>query len=192
MSDDRDPLKPPASTPAARAADWSLEVDRPSVAPEPDEVDLADAVAARALQRSANGAAVSAIALGVLATAFLVLAQGRLGPQSLPQVAILGLGQVVGLALALRCALRARALSRTDRRGSGPSEAESAARDARRTVLGLTVSTAAIAGCLLVTLRPFALTALSVVLSVAVLAQLVVVLTTLRRRLLRAARRLQV
>lgn len=145
--------------------------------------DLAEAVLRRAVGRVARGSAACGVALGVLALAFLLTAGGPHGATVLPQVVMLSFGQV----LALTCAaLAAHALRRLAAVGPG--------RAAARLDRQLTVAVTALAGgapvlgaVFLLTLRPLGTAALSVVLSLAILAQLALVLTTLRGRVRRAA-----
>ena len=151
-------------------------------------VALADALAARALGRAAAGAATAGCALGVLALAFVLLADGRLDATSLPQLLVLGTGQVVGLVVAASAATRLRAVGAAPG-GTGPGHASGAA-----VAVGRAVVVAAVVGAVLgvgsiAALTPRSASAFSAVLAMALLSQLVLVLHVLRRGLVRASRR---
>ena len=148
---------------------------------------LADALADRALRRAGTAATIGGFLLGALALIFLVLAQGRLDETSLPQVLLLGTGQLAGLVLGVRCQLSARALS--GERGTGQGRALAAAGLLRRGLLVTGLVAGVVAGWSLLTLRPFTAAALSVAIGSALLSQFVVLLLAQRRGLLRAGPR---
>ena len=151
-----------------------------------DVVDLADALAERALARAVAACAACALVLGVLALAFVTLADGRLDATSLPQVAVLAVGQVAGLVLAWTLSQRLRAVRAG--RGSGPGHASGAALAARRTVVAVPVVGLAVAAACTVLLEPRSTSAFSGLLAVALLGQLPLVLHLQRRGLRLAAR----
>lgn len=148
---------------------------------------LADALADRALRRAGSAATIGGFALGALALVFLMLAEGRVDATSLPQVFILGAGQVAGLVLGLRCQLAARQLAADP--GSGQDRAAAAADLLRRGLLTVTLVAAAVAVWALVVLRPFTSAALSVAIGSALLAQFMILMHLQRRALLRAGPR---
>lgn len=151
-----------------------------------DDPGLAAAVAERALARTARGAALGGCALGLLALAFLFIADGTLDARSIPQLLLLGLGQLVGLGAA---GLAVLAIRHCRVGHDAILQTRQAASRLFRAIQVLTIGSAGIAvGCLAV-LRPFTITALSVVLSLAIVAQLALVLVALRGRLRRAADR---
>ena len=152
-----------------------------------DRVALADALAARALGRAAAGGATAGCALGVLALAFVLLADGRLDATSLPQLLVLGTGQVVGLVVAASAATRLRAVGAAP--GTGPGHASGASRTVGRAVLVGAVVGAVLGVGSIVALTPRSTSAFSAVLAMALLSQLVLVLHVLRRGLVRASRR---
>lgn len=151
-----------------------------------DAVDLADALAERALARTVVAGAGGAVVLGVLALAFVQLADGRLDATSAPQVAVLAVGQVSGLVVAWSTSRRLRAVRAA--RGSGPGHASGAAVGVGRTVVtvpavGLLVGVATTAA-----FAPRSTAAFSALLALALLGQLPLLLHLRRRGLLRAAR----
>lgn len=148
---------------------------------------LADALADRALRRAGTAATVGGFLLGALALVFLVLAQGRLDESSLPQVFILGTGQVAGLVLGAHCQLSARALAAE--RGAGQQRSLAAAAVVRRTLVTVLLVAGTVAVWSLVTMRPFTAAALSVAIGLALLSQFVVLMVVQRRGLLRAGPR---
>lgn len=145
---------------------------------------LADALADRALRRAGTATTLGGFALGALALIFLLLADGRADVGSLPQVFILGTGQVAGLVLGLRCQLAARRLT-TDL-GSGQLRALTAATLVRRGMVTTALVAGAVALWSLAMLRPFLAAALSVATGSALLAQFMILLHLQRRALLRA------
>jgi len=158
-----------------------------SVPLEDDGEGLSDALAARALARVVTGAAAAGFALGLLALVFVLLADGRLDATSLPQVLVLGTGQVVGLVVASAAATRLRAVRAVP--GTGPGHASGAARTAGRAVVVASVVGVVLAVGSIVVLTPRSASAFSAVLGLALLSQLALVLHVLRRALVRAARR---
>lgn len=149
--------------------------------------ELADALASRALGRLAIGAATAGSALGLLALVFVLLADGRLDATSLPQLLVLGTGQVTGLVVAATAVGRLRAVRGTP--GSGPGHASGAARTVGRAVVVAAAVGAVLAAGSIVAVTPRSASALSAVLALALLSQLAVVLHVLRLALGRAARR---
>lgn len=148
--------------------------------------DLADALAERALTRTAGGLAAGGVVLGVMAALFLVLADSRLDAGSAPQVVMLSAGQVAALAVAGIALARLRSVRRQP--GHGPVAAASAARLVDRLAVAVPVVGAVIGATLVVTVTPRVTSLFSVVVSLAVLAQLSVLAAVLRRGLRRAAR----
>ncbi len=151
------------------------------------EVDLADALAERALARAATGTATAGTALGALALVFVLLAGGRLDATSLPQLLVLGTGQLAGLAVAWTVSARLRAVRTSP--GTGPGHASGAAGVLGRAVTAVPAVGAVLALGSIVVLTPRSASAFSAVLALALLTQLALVLHVLRRPLLRAARR---
>lgn len=150
-------------------------------------VALADALADRALRRAGAATTVGGFVLGALALIFLLLAEGRVDAGSLPQVFILGTGQVTGLVLGLRCQLAARRLRSEP--GAGPSRARTAAGVVRRGMVTMALVAGAVALWSLVVLRPFTAAALSVAIGSALVAQFMILVHLQRRALLRAGAR---
>lgn len=155
---------------------------------EPPEVDLGRALALRAIVRAVRGCGICSVALAVLAVAFLGLARGELTAQSLPQVCLLGVGWLYGAGCALTAA---RAAARLQSRADQPR----AATRSVEVLLGRAVATLplvalACSALLIALLHPRQTTVVSVVVSLAILSQLVLVLLTLRGGLRRAGRRL--
>ena len=148
---------------------------------------LADALADRALRRAGAAATAGGFALGALALVFLLLAGGRMDATSLPQVFILGTGQVAGLVLGTGCQLSARGLAADP--GSGQGRASDGARLLRRGMLATALVAAVAAAWALVMLRPLTVSALSVAIGSALLAQFLILLHLQRRALLRAGPR---
>lgn len=147
--------------------------------------DLAAALAERALARSVLGAAGAGLALGTVALLFLVVSGSRLDALTLPVVALAGVGQVTGLAAAAACVLRLRQV----RAGGSPQLLAAAAQRTLR-VLGqaaLVVGVLA-AAALVLLLEETGTALLGAVVGTGLLAQVVVVLTVLRRPLGRASR----
>ena len=149
--------------------------------------ELADALAERALARAATGAATAGCALGLLALAFVLLAHGRLDATSLPQLLVLGTGQVVGLVVAWSASSRSRAVRASP--GTGPGHASGAARVLGRAVVVAPAVGAVLAVGSILGLTPRSASAFSAVLALALLTQLALVLHVLRRPLVRASRR---
>ncbi len=149
-----------------------------------EEAGLGDALAERALSRAVSGSATAGLALGVLALLFLVLAHGAAGPNSIPQLLVLGAGWLAGLGTAAALVPRLRAARSVP--GSGPGHAAGAARLMARVVIGVPVLAGLLAlGCVLL-LEPRSVSGFSAVLSLALLAQFALVLHVLRRGLVRA------
>lgn len=156
----------------------SVPVDR-------ERVGLADALASRALGRLATGSAIAGCALGLLALVFVLLADGRLDATSLPQLLVLGTGQVVGLVVTATAVARLRAVRAAP--GTGPGHASGAARTVGRAVVVASVVGVVLAGSSIAALTPRSVSAFSAVLALALLSQLALVLHALRQALLRAA-----
>lgn len=152
-----------------------------------ERIDVADARADRALAQATATSALVGLALGMLAMTFLLIADGELGEQTLPQLLVLGLGQVAGLVAAAACAVRLRAVRSTP--GSGPGHAAGAAILLRRVIPTVALMALATAVACVAALSPRATSALSAAVSLALLSQLVLVLHVQRRALDRAARR---
>lgn len=148
----------------------------------PGGVALADGVAVRALTRCAAVMAIAAACLAVMSLLFLRLADDELGARSLPQIVVLGWGQVVALGAAVGCTARARAVRLTP--GTGPGHAAGAGRLLGHVVLAAPVGAGLLAAACVVTLTPRAESLLSAVLALAVVAQ-VAVLALVQRGLLR-------
>lgn len=151
-----------------------------------DVVDLADALAERALARTVAASAGCAVVLGVLALAFVQLAGGRFDATSAPQVAVLAVGQVAGLVLAWTTSRRLRAVR--DARGTGPGHASGAAVTAGRAVVAVPAVGLLVGVVATVALTPRSTAAFSALLAVFLLGQLPLLLHLQRRGLLRAAR----
>jgi hypothetical protein len=147
---------------------------------------LADALALRALGRLATGAAGAGTALGLLALVFVLLAGGRLDATSLPQLVVLGAGQVAGLYLAAEGFFRSRRVGALP--GSGPGEAAAAAFTLSRAVVVVPAMGLALALGSIAVLTPRSASAFSAALALALLVQLTLVLHVLRRGLARAGR----
>lgn len=152
-----------------------------------DDIELADALAERALGRATAAVAVAGLVMGTLALLFVVMTDGAVDERSLPPLLVLGVGQVAGLVAAGGCATRLRAVRRVP--GTGPGHAAGAAVLLRQVQLA-TLALGGLAGLFgVVALRPIVTAAFSAVLALALLSQFVLVLHTQRRGLLRAARR---
>lgn len=155
---------------------------------ETEDAALGRALALRALVRTVRGCGICALALAALVVAFLSLAGGELTAQSLPQLSLLGLGWLTGSGCALTAA---RTAARLRLRSLDP---QPATRDVERLLSRaagtLPVVSAGCSAALIAFLRPWQTTVLSVVVSLAILSQLVLVLLTLRSGLRRANRRL--
>lgn len=153
-----------------------------------NDPDLDVALAGRAINRAMRGTALAGGVLGVLALAFLVVAGGELGPQSIPQLVILGIGWAAGVLLPVLC-VRAETRLRAGR--STPLDAcLRTERALHRAIIGLPLMALVCAASLIGWLTPRGTTALSVVVALAILSQAVVVMVTLRSGLRRAARRI--
>jgi hypothetical protein len=150
-----------------------------------DDLDLADALAERALGRATAAGAVAGLAMGTLALLFVVMAGGDLDERSLPQLLVLGVCQVAGLVTAGRCVARLRAVRSAP--GTGPGHAAGAAVMLRRLLVGTTALGAALGLLGVIVLRPIVTAGFSALLAVALLSQFVLVLEVQRRGLLRAA-----
>ncbi len=147
--------------------------------------DLADAVAERALGRATAAAAFGGLALGVLALLFLTLEDGGVDARSLPQLLVLGVGQVAGLVAAAASASRLRTVRAVP--GTGPGHAAGAAALLGRLVVVTSATGLGVAAVGTALVRPVATGAFSAVVALALLSQLVLILHWQRRRLLRAA-----
>lgn len=150
------------------------------------DVDLDRAVVERALGRALLGSALVGVGLGLLAVVFLMLSGGRADATTLPVVVLLLVGQLGGLCAAGVTGLLLRGV-RTGARAPGPAAA-TAAGWLRRTARAVTAVGAVTAVALVALLEPQATALLTAVVGAVVLAQGVVVLIVLHRRLLRAAR----
>lgn len=149
------------------------------------ELDLA--VAERALTRVMNGTAICGAALGALALAFLIVSGGELGAQTVPQLVLLGSGWAAGMLLA---GISVRLLRRL-RAGAEPlGVCRGLDAVLRRAVMLLPAVALSSAALLVGILTPRGTTLLSVIVSIAILSQLVVVLLTMRSTLRRTLRRL--
>jgi hypothetical protein len=151
-----------------------------------DVVDLADALAERALARTVAAGAGCAVVLGVLALAFVQLAGGRFDATSAPQVAVLAVGQVAGLVVAWTTSRRLRAVRAA--RGTGPGHASGAAVGVGRAVVGVPAVGLLVGAAATVALEPRSTAAFSALLAVALLGQLPLLLHLQGRALRRAAR----
>ena len=150
-----------------------------------EDLDLADALAERALGRATSAAAVAGLAMGTLALLFLVMAGGRLDARSLPPLLVLGIGQLAGLVAAAGGVTRLRAVRSVA--GTGPGHAAGAAGLLRRLLVGTAVLAAVVAAASVVALRPVVTAAFSALLALALLAQFLIVIFVQRRALLRAS-----
>lgn len=148
--------------------------------------DVADALADRALGRATLASALLGVALGVLATAFLVLSGSRTDATTLPVVVLLVAGQLAALVAAAGCGARLRGARRAP--GSGPGQAAAAARMLDQALPVLVAVGAAVVVGAPVLLQPRATALLSAVVGAVVLAQAGVALALLRRPLRTAAR----
>lgn len=155
-----------------------------------DDIDLADALADRALGRIASALAVGSLAVAVMALLFVLLADGALDERSLPQVLVLGAGWLVGTVAAVaisRLLMSLRSEVDAGRRGHGPEFAAAAVRWADRVVVGAPVL-ATVAAAVSVSLeRPVVTAVLSAAVALAVVSQLAVLAAVQRRGLRRAA-----
>lgn len=147
--------------------------------------DLVVALAERALARATLGAAVTGVVLGLLAAGFLVMSGNRLDATTLPVVVLAMIGQLGGLAGAAACAVRLRRLRAGGRPRDLARGAQHSLRLLARAVLAVGAGTAVL---LVVLLDPLGSAVLASVLGAGLLAQVVVVLTVLRRPLGRASR----
>jgi hypothetical protein len=142
------------------------------------------AVAARGLSRATLGAAAGGVLLGMFALAVLATGPG-LTAGTLPAFALLALGQAGGLTAAAACAVRLAAV----RRGRpGAPAAAAAARSLDLLVPTLAVSGLGLAVLTTAVAETRAVAAFSAVVGLALLAQLLVLLVSLRRPLRRASR----
>lgn len=148
--------------------------------------DLTDALAERALARTAGALAVTGVALGVMSVLFLVLAGSRLDAGSAPQVVLLSLGQVAALVAAGATVLRLRSVR--SHPGSGPAAAHATSVLLDRLVVAVPVVGTVVGAVMVAVMTPRVTALLSVIVSLAVLAQLAVLASVLRRPLRRAAR----
>ena len=150
-----------------------------------DDLDLADALAERALGRATSAAAVAGLAMGTLALLFLVMAGGTLDARSIPPMLVLAIGQLAGLVAAGAGVTRLRAVR--SQPGTGPGHAAGAAVVLRRVLVGTSLLALAIAIVSVIVLRPFVTAAFSALLALAILTQFLLVLFVQRRVLLRAS-----
>ena len=147
--------------------------------------DDAARVASR-LARASSGLSLGGIVLGLFAVGALVSAGGRLDASSLPPVLLLGIGQVGGLVGAAGCALRVPPV----RNGTvAPHTAAAAAvRSLDRLLPAVAVVAALSAAAMPVLLRPVSTAAFAALVSLALVAQLLVLVAVLRAPLRREAR----
>lgn len=155
--------------------------------PESDP-GLDRALAHRAVARPMRNIAISGGALGVLALAFIVVADGHLDATSIPQLGILGLGWLTGIIVPSYCV---RLQSAVHRGRLDPFEA-CARLDGvlRGTAIGLPVCALVLGIAMVALVEPTSTTVLSVAVSLAIVSQLVAVLVAVRPGVRRAARRL--
>jgi hypothetical protein len=149
------------------------------------DVELDRAVVERALSRALVGCASVAVGLGLLAVVFLVLSGSRADATTLPVVVLLLVGQLGGLCAAVVCWSLLRGVRGAVR--TPGAAASSAAEWLGRTSRTVAALGAVAAVALVVLLEPRGTALLTAVVGAAVLAQAVVVLTVLRRLLVRAA-----
>lgn len=146
---------------------------------------LSAALVRRALVRATLGAGAVGAVLGLIALGFLLMAGNRLDALTVPVVVLAALGQVTGLAAAMRCATGVRRV----RSGAPPrTEAESAQRFLRGLAPAVLALAAGGVAVLLVVLEPLSNALVGTALGAGLLAQAVVVVTVLRAPLRRAAR----
>jgi hypothetical protein len=161
-----------------------------SRAHEPSEAGLAVALTDRALSRTIGGGLVCACVTACLALIFVLVNDGRLDVRALPQVLVLGVAHLAGIACAaagLRLQRRLRRLPSTAEDREAGDIATRAAVFVGRVVLIAPFPAVAIGvGCLL-WLRPTVVAALSVTVALAIAAQAMIVLHVQRRALVRAA-----
>lgn len=145
--------------------------------PLPDDPELVDAFADRALGRAANAVALGSAALTVMATLFVVLTGGTPGAGSVPQLVILSAGAVVGLTVSAALLHRLRRLRAEVDAGAvgvGPGAAADGAVWLARLVVVAPVVAALAALGVLVSVRPFATAVVSCAVGIAVVSQLAV------------------
>ena len=147
--------------------------------------DDAARVASR-LARASLGLSVGGVVLGLFAVGALVSAGGRLDATSLPPVLLLGIGQVGGLVAAAGCAVRVAPV----RRGAVPPHlaAAAAVRSLDRLLPAVALVASLSAAAMPVLLRPAATAAFAALVSLALVAQLLVLVAVLRAPLRREAR----
>ncbi len=146
--------------------------------------DDAARVASR-LARASLGLSLGGVVLGLFAVGALVTAGGRLGATSLPPVLLLGVGQVGGLVGAAGCAVRIRPVLSG---GVAPHVAAAAAvRSLDRLLPAVAAVAALTAAAMPVLLRPAPTAAFSALVSLALVAQLLVLVAVLRAPLRRDA-----
>ena len=161
-----------------------------SSADEPSEAGLAIALTDRALSRTISGGLVCACAAAALALVFVLVNEGRLDVRALPQVLVLGVANLAGIACSADCLRLQRRLRRlpvtAEDRQVGEIATSAATFVGRVVLVAPLVAVAVGAGCLAL-LRPVVVAALSVTVSLAIAAQAMIVLHVLRRALVRAA-----
>lgn len=152
--------------------------------PPGGEEDLLRAVAERAAARAVLGSALAGLLAGLLALAFLWLSGSRVDASTVPVVVLLAIGQLAGVAAAGSTALRLR-----DLRSGVPvrATAERAQRGLRTLARVTGVVGALTAVAMPVLLEPRATASFTALAGLGVLAQVVVVLTVVRRPLSRVA-----
>ncbi len=159
----------------------------------PSDSGLALALTDRALSRTISGGLVGACAAAALALVFVLVNEGRLDVRALPQVLILGVANLAGIACSARCLRlqrRIRRLPATAADREAGEIASSAATFVGRVVLVAPLLAVAVGAMCLALLRPAVVAALSVTVSLAIAAQAMIVLHVLRRALVRAAWRI--
>lgn len=150
-----------------------------------DEDDLLRAVAERAAARAVLGSALAGLVAGVLALAFLWLSGSRVDATTVPVVVLLAVGQLAGVVAAGSTALHLRAL----RSGVPVRDTAERAQQGLRTLARVTAVVGALTAVAMpVLLEPRATASLTALAGLGVLAQVVVVLTVVRRPLGRVAR----
>ncbi|MFC5997420.1 hypothetical protein ACFP6A_01560 [Quadrisphaera sp. GCM10027208] len=153
--------------------------------PPAGEEDLLRAVAERAAARAVLGSALAGFLAGLLALAFLWLSGSRVDATTVPVVVLLAIGQLAGVVAAGSAALRLREL----RSGMPVRETAERAQRGLRTLARVTgVVGALTAVAMPVLLEPRATASFTAIAGLGVLAQVVVVLTVVRRPLSRVAR----
>lgn len=151
----------------------------------PEDVQLADALSFRALQRTATSAAVGGCALLALAVLFLLMTGGVLADTNTAQTLILVGGNLTALALGAGCQLHARRIAADP--GSGPDRAAAAHRWIGWVFIADLVLAALVTAATAVPARPVAPALLSAAIGTALLGQLLIVLSVNRKALRRAA-----